>query len=308
LLRGTFEIVDFNEPTTFQQFFYEHCIPAGDGSVLSYESPMRSLTSLIEPTLSSSSMDSSVVGSRCDVLVGDDPVSNMSTGTEEACQSGIEKWLLAKKLVDVSGFTILIGTPWTPVDVYADAIKSASETGLQVKIDPAWKVKDPFFKDIMKMTPEDRDKYLFSLTEDQVELLFESRLSFAFLRKELKSNPRLFVTQNLCVAIVPDDDSLKVTFTEDGLRSHVRPMSFFGEAAIIRTVLALDPAFSVSNIADYTSIAVLKILRWLGKDIAFVVDIDVDRWRQSEIASHFVHAVQRWQPNQIVIEKTGPWD
>src|SRR5260370_8809238 len=110
-------------------------IPPGDGSTLSFESPMRTLN-LIQFTAEATSMESTVAGQRADILVFDDPISDRNTGTEDTRQKGVEVFDATQKLREVGGFTVVIGTPWHVGDLYATLIRrtTADEESLEFEL------------------------------------------------------------------------------------------------------------------------------------------------------------------------------
>jgi len=299
--RSYFEIVNKREPTRFQQLFPEHMIPPGDGSTLSFESPMRTLN-LIQFTAEATSMESTVAGQRADILVFDDPISDRNTGTEDTRQKGVEVFDATQKLREVGGFTVVIGTPWHVEDLYATLIRrtTADEQTeeferMQIRIDPAWTVK-----------PEVRNKPLRQLVEEDVELLFPSRLTWKFLQKELRANETFFRSQNLC-EFVSEDEQLKVTFVEEDLRARVRPPTFFERSFTVQTVLAVDPSFSQARFADFSALAILEIIQHDNRTVCFVKDVQLERMKQSELGQRIVDTIARHQVTRVVIEKTGPW-
>jgi hypothetical protein len=299
--RSYFEIVNKREPTRFQQLFPEHMIPPGDGSTLSFESPMRTLN-LIQFTAEATSMESTVAGQRADILVFDDPISDRNTGNEEQRQKGVDIFDATQKLREVGGYTILIGTPWHVEDLYATLIRrtTADEQTdelerMQIRIDPAWTVK-----------PEARNKPLRQLEEKDVELLFPSRLTWKFLQKELRANESFFRSQNLC-EFVSEDDQLKVTFVEEDLRSRVRVSTYFERSFTNHIVLAVDPSFSQARFADFSALAILEIIQHEDRTICFVKDVQLERMKQSELGQRIVDTIARFQVTRVVIEKTGPW-
>jgi hypothetical protein len=297
--RNYWEIANKREPTKFQQLFPEYMIPAGDGSTLAFESPMRHLN-LIQETAAPTSLESTVAGQRADIIVYDDPISNLNTANEESCEKGVQTFDAIQKLREVGGYSVVIGTPWAPTDLYAKLIERAAQDpeSLIVKIDPAWTVKD-----------HAKRKPILQLTEDDVDLLFPSRLTFKFLQKELKTNPAFFLSQNLCQFPQEADAQLKVTFTEDQLKAALRNIGTFDRAQTIYTVIAVDPAFSISRFADFSCIACLRIVQdtQTQKTICFVTDVFLDRLKQSELALKIVEMIQKHGADRAVIEKTGPW-
>jgi len=297
--RSYWEVANKREPTRFQQLFPEHVIPPGDGSTLNFESPMRTLN-LIQYTAESTSMESTVAGQRADIIVFDDPISDKNTGTEDTREKGTQTFDATQKLREVGGYTIVIGTPWHPEDLYATLIRRASadeseSEKMQIRIDPAWIVK-----------PHARHKQLRQLEEQDVELLFPSRLTWKFLQKELRANENFFRSQNLC-EFVSEDDQIKVTFTDDDLRARLKGITAFDSSPRIFTILAVDPSLSVARYADFSALAVIRTHQYENRTIAFVVDVVLERMKQSELAVRIVEMIQRHRADRAVIEKTGPW-
>jgi hypothetical protein len=75
--------------TILQILFAEFCIQPGSGSTLEFESPMCRLD-LIQASATSTSMQSVVAGGRAEILIFDDPISNLSCNTEEQRQKSVD--------------------------------------------------------------------------------------------------------------------------------------------------------------------------------------------------------------------------
>jgi hypothetical protein len=298
-LRGYFEIQNANEPTPFHRLFPEYTIPAGEGSVLLFQSPLARLN-LIQQTAQATSMDSSVAGQRADILLYDDPISNLSTGNEEMRQSGVEKFDLVQKLREVGGITAILGTPWATTDLYATLLKRNEEDEnkpLQFRIDPAWTVK-----------PEAKHKELKDLCESDVILLFPSRLTWKFLQKERRSNERFFRSQNL-VEFVPDEDSeLKINFDHDVLVQNIVSLKDLPQG---ENVITADIAHSyTSRYADNSAISVIRLYSnpQTQEKCMAVLTVEADRMRMSELAHRLVMLTRQYSPRNVVIEKSPAWD
>jgi len=167
-------------------------------------------------------------------------------------------------------------------------------------VDPAWRV-----------LPHAKNKPLLELKEEDVVLLFPERLSWKFLQAELRSNRKdtsLFRSQNLCEFVPNEEDLLRVTFEDDDLRAHTKPLSFFDLTKTQQTVMAVDTAYSTSRFADMSCICVGRIAKHDSKDIFIVTDVDMDRWKQSELAVHIVEAIHRNNPDHVLIERNGAWE
>lgn len=298
--RSYWEVTNKNNPMLFQQLFPEYMIPVGDGSTLSFESPMARL-SLIQSTAESTSMDSSVAGNRADVLLADDPISNITVGNEEQRNASIQKFALLRKLGEVGSITTCLGTPWHSEDLYADLIRRRDEdpeSSWAVRIDPAWKVK-----------PEARHKQLKDLVEEDVDLLFPSRLTFRFLTKERKSaDERFFRSQNLVEFLDDEENLLKCQFTEDEIRRHTRPLDFFRSLPFVASGLFCDVAFSVSRYADFSCLVFATVRKFDNRNILVVEDVRMERWKTQELAGHIVDMCSRHNPQRVVSEKVGAYE
>ena len=193
----------------------------------------------------------------------------------------------------------MLGTPWAETDLYAQLIKRNEDNPdkpLAFRIDPAWTVK-----------PEARFKKLRELLEDDVTLLFPERLSWKFLQAELRANEAFFCSQNLCIFPKDADSDLKVTFEEDDLRNHTRPLGFF-DTPISTSVLAIDRAFSVSQYADFSCITAARIQRRDQKTVCVVTDVRMERWKESELVRNIVEMIEKHQPRSVVMEKDKGWE
>jgi hypothetical protein len=298
-LRNYFEIKNVNEPSKFQQLFPEYAIPVGEGSTLSFECPMAHL-GLIQPAAESTSMDSTVAGSRADIILFDDPISNVTTGNEEMRQGGVDKYDLVLKLREVGGYATILGTPWHPADLYAVLIRrneQDSEKPLAVRIDPAWTVK-----------PEAQHTELKDLAEQDVTLLFPSRLTWKFLQKERKNNERWFRSQNLCEFVPEVGSDTLLNFTRDELANHIISASAIRPDS--QTVICCDIAYSQNKYADLSALSVVRLFtNSEGEKAMAVVEIDAGRMRASEFAQRLVMLTRKHAPvSTVVLEKSLTWD
>ncbi len=297
-LRGYFEVRNVNEPSRFQQLFPHYCIPAGDGSTLTFECPMAHL-GLIQSSAEATSMDSTVAGNRADIILFDDPISNVTTGNETQRQASIDKYDLLLKLREVGGYSTCLGTPWHPEDLYATLLKRNEEDAdkpLAFRIDPAWTVK-----------PEAEHKELGQLVEDDVVLLFPTRLSWKFLQKEMKAAKsngyRFFRSQNLCEFVPEDEDELKIHFDPDVLTRACVPQSAVPPGD---TILSVDIAYSMSARADLTCISVIRLHQnTVDKKCMTVIAQEAERMRGSELAVKLVLLTRQYNPKVVLLEK-GP--
>src|SRR5205814_505332 len=151
--------------TMLQKLFPEYCIKSGEGSELYFRSPMAHLN-LISPSASRTSAETAETGGRADVMIFDDVISNLTVGNEEQIQKSISIYDLLQKIREVLGsFSLVIGTPWAPADLYATLLKRAEESdapdSMASRIDPIVTVKPEAFH---KLT----SALLPTLTEEDV--------------------------------------------------------------------------------------------------------------------------------------------
>jgi hypothetical protein len=277
----------------FHQLFPDYLIEAGDGSVLSFQSPMAHLN-LPQETAEVTSLESSSTGSRFDLGIFDDVISNMNTGNEEMREGGIAKFDALQKLKEVGGISITIGTAWHPQDLYAELLKRAEGgSELAVHLAPAWTVK-----------PEAQKKDIHDLVESDIEtLLFPSRLTFAFLKKELGRTPaqeKLFRSQNL-IEFVSDEEQEVLNFDEDLLRKSIIPVS---EIPPGRDILTLDIATSTSKWADLSCITAARLAKnRQGFWTVYILDQDSGRLKSADLAMALARMTKTYNPQTILAER-----
>jgi hypothetical protein len=306
-LRQYLEVRDGEVPNKYLQLFPEVAVPAGEGSSMAYEHPIRHLR-LPAPTIRSTSVDASVTGGRYDLLVCDDILSDQSCGNEKQTKSTISRFESFWKLGEVgSALTLILGTPWSenPPDLYKTLVDRATadlDTNIAVRIDP-----------IMDIKPHARNKKLTALVEDDIEgFLFPERLDWKFIRSEIMKNPKdttFFESQNLCRFVPPEESKWKVNFDEDELRNLVVFQTRFLGWASLRSILSVDTANSANRYANMSCIAFSKLFEDAkdGKRYFAVIDVDADKYRPSEIASHIASAWQKYSPDVVTIERPGLW-
>jgi hypothetical protein len=301
-VRGYFETTPGFE-TRFNRLFPEFCIPVGDGSVMSLEVPMRRLK--LPQSIESSSMDSTVAGRRADIILFDDPISEVSCTNETQIQKSVNKRDMLVKLKERGGLVITLGTPYASQDLYFVMIersqKNADET-FAYRVDPAFTVKP---QALHKLTPA----LLPTLDESDIEgFLFPEGLSWKELRVDMHNNPPFFMSQNLCIFPLAEDDELRCQFEHDELWARVRPASYFGSPVTAQTVMSLDRAFSVSRYADFSCCLVGKLQPVDGTQALVIVDSKMDRWRESDLVKNVADMIERHKPTIFVAEQDRGWE
>jgi hypothetical protein len=305
--RGFWELGSNPAYERFQYFFPEFCINSGDGSVLSFTSPMRNFV-LPQETAEAASVEVAAAGRRFDIAIFDDVISDRNTGTHEMRDKILKVYDAFLKLREAgAGATITLGTPWVhpPPDEIGDLYwelmernKKDPEHPLAVKVEPAWILKP----ESAHLFPD----HLNQLTEDHVqELTCPSRWPFKALMKEARANVTMYMSQNLCMYVESAASKWTPTFTLEELQAKVRPLNFFDGVPVLFTCAAIDTAFSLSDKADRSSICIAKIFQYEGKNVGFIVNVIVGRWKYSDLAVQIVEAFQRHGVQRAVIERNG---
>jgi hypothetical protein len=300
-----------HQESLLQKLFPEYCIIPGAGSKLEFSSPMAHLD-LIQASATSTSCESVNTGGRAEVIVFDDPVSNLSCNTEEQRKKSVDLHDLLQKIREVNGsFAITIGTPWYGAqadgdgDLYAVLMKRNEESEdkpLAVRIDPIVTVKREAQH---KLTPA----LLPTLTQEDVEsYLLPIRMPWRFVKKEISANPTFALSQNFCIFPKDSDAGLRVTFEETVFRAHIRPVGSF-DSPFAQTYMSIDRGWSVSKFADFSCVMVGKILPIENKTALAIVDCSMDRWKESELILNVVKMIEKHPALRgIILEKDRGWE
>ena len=301
-VRGYFECTPGFE-TRFNRLFPEFSIPVGDGSVMSLEVPMRRLK--LPQSIESSSMDSTVAGRRADVILFDDCISEVSCTNEVQIQKSVNKRDLLVKLKERGGYVVSLGTPYSARDMYYELIERSQKNGDETfayRVDPAFTVKSHA---LHKLTVA----LLPTLEESDIEeFLFPEGLPWKELRVDMRNNPPFFMSQNLCIFPLAEDDELRCQFDIDELRSRTRLSGFFGNPIVAQTVLSLDRAFSISRYADRSCLVVGKVQPVEGRPGLVIADVRADRWRESELVKAAVEMIEKHDVTLFVAEQDRGWE
>ena len=317
--RNYLTVRDPNNPSLLNQLWPEHCLAPDEGKTLEYMSPFRQLGTLIEPTLAATSVISEgQAGSRYDLAVMDDCAEISNSSTPEMRAKTQERIDMLRELGEPHSLTNYIGTPISqgtgtqddPGDLYSVLLrreefnrKEGGDPKLFYVICPGWTVKPGAPKKAWDPT----------LREDEVDLLFPSRLTFKYLMGKLKeeyatdTSVRIFRQQSLCSWVPDDEEGLRVTFTEGELSARFRLAAFF-QAPPTQIVMSLDRAYSKSRYADFSCITTGKVQAVDGKQALVIADVVMDRWKESELAEALVKAFEKYQPSVFVAEKDKNWE
>jgi hypothetical protein len=311
--RGYFTLKNPNEPTLFNQLWPEHMVSADDSSSKkSFVSLTRRLD-LIQPTLTSTSLDSEgLAGERMDLFVMEDIAEINNSSNPEQRAKTLEKADLLRELLEPFGSLQVVGTPISagagtdedPGDIYStllkredDHQKNGGEPRLKYLICPAWTVKEGVNK----------EAYDITLTEDEVSLLFPSRLTFKYLHGKLRENQKVFRQQSLCTWVADESTLDLLNFDVAVLRQNLVHHEAAPQVGFV--VILGDIAYSTNAKADNSAIAAIRIFENETKEKCMcVLDVIAKRMRGSMFATELVLACRKWNPRSVVLERTPAWD
>lgn len=309
-LRGFFEVEPGIEGpySKFQRLFPEATIAKGDGSVMEYEHPCARLR-LGYANVQSGSMDGSTAGKRSMMIVGDDIISEETSGNEDIRNKQIKKWSMVTKLREKGTYVLNLATPYHEEDCYANMIDSRASKKYQDptflhRVDPAFTLKPQARH---KLTPA----LVSTITLDDIDSFLMPDLPWEELQADMRTSPRAFLSQNLCIFPKDDDDSLQVQFTHEAIWKRVRSMSEMGShtPVIAKNFLAVDRSGgSVARTADFQCAVVGRVQVVDGRNAAVVVDAKLSRARDSEfITETLVPLIRQHSPQVIIFEKDRGW-
>src|SRR6266851_618285 len=318
--RSTLTLRDPNNPTLQNQLWPEHCIEPDEGKTLEYTSPFRQLDMLIEPTVRSFSIISEgAAGGRYDYCCFEDVAEISNSSTPEMRAKTQERADLMRELAEPHALTNYVGTPTSagagteddPGDLYSVLLrreernqKEGGEPKLLYTICPAWAVNSWVYG----KTPWDP-----TLKEDEVSLLFPSRLTFKYLMGKLKEclatdkTAKVFRQQSLCAWVPDQEDGLRCQFDSNELRRRTKGAEFFGIFPSAQTVMAMDRAFSISRYADFSCLVIGKVQPVEGKTALVLVDCKMERLREAELVKVAVDLIQKHHPSVFTAEQDKGW-
>jgi phage terminase large subunit-like protein len=298
-IKGYFWQPEMAEMTDFQKLFPEFIITGVDGrSLADLITPARKFTGEKFATLWVNSVTSTLASLHCDILKGDDVVSDRNSNHPEARAKLKTKYDNVDNLRDEWGFADNIGTRYADDDWYGTRIKAIAEGAeCAVFCRACWTVK-----------PQFRDVPIKQLKLEMVDLLFPEKLgtaeqTFKELKKKLIKNEIEFRCQQLNEPVGDSEHHVLFSFNEDEIRSKLLQASAVPKDGDI--YVAWDTALTDGARSDYSCAAAVKICKDKdsGVHTMYVIDILCERYKQSELAYHIVAFNKKWNPRTTIVEK-----
>jgi predicted phage terminase large subunit-like protein len=280
-VKGYFYLPEDAAPSQFQQLFPEFIIQEDLMTMTPLTTPARVISQEGTPTLWVNSIGSSLSGWHCDILKGDDVVTDENSNSEETREKVNEKWTGAYNLLDEWGFVDNIGTRYFPSDVFGERLKLQDKLPLKFLRRQAWTVKEEY-----------QNLKLEELQEHQVELYFPEKISFKSLRDKLLRNKTQFLCQQLNLPAGGDD---LLCFEEDKMRA--AHLDFWACPQSGDVFICFDTS-SGSQSGDYSAGAVGRI----KDEELYVLEVLFGKWKPSELSMQIVAAAAKWNPKTVLIE------
>ncbi len=308
--KGHFRIRKTN-PSLMNIFFPEYCVEdKNQWDQYHFACPLweAKQDGRKEPTVTASSIVSTLSGFHYEVMKADDTVSNKNSENEEQCARVIKNFFINRKMLRPFGYCDLIGTRYNAVDMYGVALDNNIgeiqkkdfgpcveiidnlTSGLRVLIGKAIVIKS---EAAVKLADERKKITYPEAGEDGCDLLIPKIYPYARLMKELNDDEVSFegqFNQNPNpVSTTVFDRSLLVASTVS-----FSEMPFRGPVS-----QTWDFAFSAKKGRDYTT---ASNVIWNDKGQFFVTDILRGRYKPHDLAKAVVDFAVKWRPYIIGIE------
>jgi hypothetical protein len=307
-------LVREGDPTLMNLFFPEFCVKEKDkGNEYEFRCPVYEAkhSGRKEPTVYATAVGSTQSGWHCEIMKGDDFVSNKNSATVEQCIKVRRGWVRSRKMLIMNvGFDDKIGTRYNDEDAYGDIIaKNVGEiktttgvnwtltenktTGTKILIGKGLQIKSEAAEQLRK---EGRPVTYKEAGEAGCDLLIPKILSYSNMMYEWALDEEIFEGQ---INQDPKPPS-STPFTRELLLANTVDFTKMPQRGPISHFW--DLAFSTKKKRDHTtgSSAV-----WNEKGQCFVKNLIRDRFNPTDMAKAIVNLALQDHPFIIGIEDAG---
>lgn len=271
------------DPTLFQALYPELCIRAQDKVDGKFSPPMRQKDPpLKEAAVEAASDNSSRSGWHYDVYKPDDIVTNRNGKTTAAQKKVTANYKMNRKQLMPYGIEDKMGTRYGPYDVYGDELETTTPGSLRFVVKPA-----------MKLKSGERLGANGFPAEREVELMFPTLLTYAFLKTEYDSDYPSFMTQYMNDAYGDRD----VVFTYEQFMEVVQSQDEMPLAGVVIIHWRL-PAPSIGFLTAAAAAGVIDAGR------LNVIDVVHGTYKPSALAKKVVTMARDHGTHRISIEQT----
>lgn len=279
-IQDRFVWIKDREPSKFQELFPEYCFPSSQWREGYFTTPMRNGVGIVEPTISATSIESSLSGLHPWKMVFDDVIDNRNTtnpGTMRRVNDNID---LSSYLETDWTYVSFSGTRYSPIDAYAQLLKANNITTMRVLCRAAWTVK-----------PGRENIPLDQLEEKDVDLLFPEIMGWAKLKRKLDKNPQLFCAQMLNDPMGAQNATFEPARFKAAVMDHTQ-MPVTGPVYIAWRMPYKVGQFNAAGVVGM-----------LDGNRMCVLDVERGVWKPSRLAFKVVETAKKWGTRQIQIEE-----
>lgn len=227
---------------------------------------------LKEASITAAGLDTLGAGAHYDLIIVDDPQSNLNTGTPDQLDKVWEQFLLMLSLLEPNGELIVVMTRWHRTDIAGRISRDQKEDWLT------------FFRTAYKIGPDGNPSG---------DPLCPTVLSAKFLQETRRAQgPYIFSGQYLNNPIPTDE----AKFMPSWIRRYKKAPEN------LRITMTVDPASRIRKSSDYTVFFVQ------GMDVKrnrYVLDIVRDKMSPNQTIETMFALLDKWKPVRVGFESVG---
>ena len=238
-----------------------------------------------EATIETIGVEGASTGKHYDHGSFDDLVDEQNSRTRDLLEKTIHWYQTSQSLFEPQATQDIVGTPWEFGDLYDWMIQQRIAGNLRIGIyrQPCWKIEEPGMLRLDAMSAIAEDQYIRD-GEGNLVPAYGEKHTRESLEERQRINPRIFAAQWL---LRPVDDSSALFPRSSAV---ISPRQSLPDPADLWTVMAVDPAISTKEWADYSAIATV------GFDPAgngYVLDLRRGRWSETRLIEEVYDSFQR---------------
>jgi hypothetical protein len=238
-----------------------------------------------EASIETIGVEGASTGKHYDHGTFDDLVDEQNSRTRDLLEKTIHWYQTSQSLFEPHATQEIVGTPWEFGDLYDWMIqqKIAGNFNVGIYRQPCWTVQEPGVLRLDAMQGIAEDAYVRD-AKGQLVPSYGEKHTRESLEERQRINPRIFAAQWL---LRPVDDSSAV-FPRS--KATIQPRSSLPDPSELWCVMAVDPAISTKEWADYSA---LSTVGFDSSGQAYVLDLRRGRWTETQLIDEVFAAYQR---------------
>lgn len=291
-------IMNDGSTSAFQVLFPEHTVVPTEGSSLEFQTPACKAPDK-EPTVMAASIEQSLSGWHFCIVKADDVVTNENSQTLTRLQTVERQLSINKAMLHPFGFFDKIGTWYHELDIYGIDIKRAEDLEKDgespdtiIYLKACWWPNEAAIKSGKIEEEMVETDWVLWFPKDRSGI---ERLSYKFLKRELRKNPEMFAIKYL-------NDPRKVNqvkFPHELLMRRTIPANQLPPNGMI--IQTWDTAYSTQSWADYT----VGITSLIYGGRFYIIDCVRGRYNDVELPQMIATTAYKWKPKRIAVEDSN---